>query len=102
MWKVEEVSILQIQMEKNLPDSPEVELPETLSGSGPVMQRLQMPRLKFIKMGMPTSEDLGWSLEDYSRITAIQVNRLLNFSFIHQEVMRFWDFHLPVNGSVLV
>lgn len=36
--------------------------------------------------------------EDYSRITAIPVNRLLNFSFIHQEVMRFWDFHLPVNG----
>ena len=39
---------------------------------------------------------------DYSRITAIPVNRLLNFSFIHQEVMRFWDFHLPVNGPALV
>ena len=75
-----------------------VELPETLFESGLEMQHLQMLRLKFIKMGMPTSEDLGWSLEDYSRITAIPVNRLLNFSFIHQEVMRFWDFHLPVNG----
>ena len=102
MWKVEEVSILQIQMEKNLPDSPEVEQPETLFGSGPEIQHLQMPPLRFIKMGMPISEGSGWRVEDYFRITAIQVNRLLNFSFIHQEVMRFWDFHLPVNGPALV
>ena len=85
-----------------MPGYREVELPETLFESGLEMQHLQMLRLKFIKMGMPTSEDLGWSLEDYSRITAIPVNRLLNFSFIHQEVMRFWDFHLPVNGPALV
>ena len=75
-----------------MPGYREVELPETLFESGLEMQHLQMLRLKFIKMGMPTSEDLGWSLEDYSRITAIPVNRLLNFSFIHQEVMRFLDF----------
>ena len=89
-------------MEKNLPGYREVELPETLSGSGPVMQRLQMPRLKFIKMGMPTSEDSGWRVEDCSRIIAIQVNHRRSSFFIPQEVMRFWDFHLPVNGPALV
>ena len=102
MWKVEEVSILQIQMEKNLPDSPEVEQPETLFGSGPEIQHLQMPPLRFIKMGMPISEGSGWRVEDYFRITAIQVNHRRSSSFILQEVMRFWDFHLPVNGPVLV
>ena len=44
---------------------------------------------KVYQMGMPTSEDSGWRVEDCSRIIAIQVNHHRSSFFIPQAIVRF-------------